>query len=136
MIKDKSLIQSCIDHINTAIDVDPWAKEMVTEIGKEILEQLDNSNDCIDRQAAIETVRKCAVKEVTPAYMLIDRAEAMTELMMLPSAQPEIIRCRDCKHSEHWYSDKCRCFLWHETGIDVFEDGFCNYAERRADGRD
>lgn len=53
-------------------------------------------SDLISRQAAIETVRKCAVKEVTPAYMLIDKAEAMTELMMLPSAQPEIIRCKDC----------------------------------------
>ncbi len=48
--------------------------------------------------------------------------------------QPEIIRCKDCKHSEHWYRDKRRCFLWHETGIGVFEDGFCNYAERRNDG--
>ena len=49
-------------------------------------------------------------------------------------AQPEIIRCMDCKHSEYWYRDKCRCFLWHEAGIDVFDDGFCNYAERRQDG--
>lgn len=52
----------------------------------------------------------------------------------LPSAQPEIIRCKDCKHSEHWYADRGRCFLWHETGIAVFEDGYCNYAERRTDG--
>lgn len=50
------------------------------------------------------------------------------------SAQPEIIRCKDCKHSEHWYRDKRRCFLWHETGIDVFEDGYCNYAERKDNG--
>ena len=48
-------------------------------------------------------------------------------------AQPEIIRCKDCRHSEHWYGGKRRCFLWHETGIDVFEDGYCNYAERRTD---
>lgn len=54
-----------------------------------------------------------------------------------PSAQPEIIRCHDCKHSAHWYSDKWRCFLWNEYSIDVFEDGFCNYAERRTDnGKD
>ena len=44
-------------------------------------------NDTIYRQAAIDAVRKCSVKEVTPAYMLIDKAEVMTELMMLPSAQ-------------------------------------------------
>lgn len=46
--------------------------------------------DCISRQAAIDAARKCSVKEVTPAYMLIDKAEIMTELMMLPSAQPDL----------------------------------------------
>ena len=51
----------------------------------------------------------------------------------LKDAQLEIIRCKDCKHSEFWYRDKRRCFLWHKEGIDVFEDGFCNYAERRID---
>lgn len=49
-------------------------------------------------------------------------------------AQPEIIKCKDCKYCEHWYADKGRCFLWYEGGIDVFGDGFCNYAERRNDG--
>lgn len=43
----------------------------------------------------------------------------------------EVVRCKDCKHSEHWYRDKRRCFLWVEDGIDVFEDGFCNYAKRK-----
>ena len=43
----------------------------------------------------------------------------------------EIIHCRDCRHSEHWYGDKYRCFLWYEDGISVLEDGFCNYARRR-----
>ena len=42
----------------------------------------------------------------------------------------EIIRCMDCKHSEPWYRDKSRCFLWNESGIDVFNDGFCNYGEK------
>lgn len=46
--------------------------------------------DCISRQQAIDVARKCSVKEVTPAYMLIDKAEVMTDLMMLPSAQPKL----------------------------------------------
>lgn len=58
------------------------------------------------------------------------------DIDQLSSAQPEIIRCKDCKYCEHWYADKGRCFLWHEGGIDVFEDGFCNYAERRTDESD
>lgn len=43
----------------------------------------------------------------------------------------ELVRCKDCKYSEHWYKDKCRCFLWHESGIDVFNDVFCNYGKRK-----
>lgn len=42
-----------------------------------------------------------------------------------------VILCRDCKHSAPWYRDKSRCFLWHKNGIDVFNDGFCNYGEKR-----
>lgn len=57
-------------------------------------------SDLIERQAAIDTVRRCSVKEVTPAYMLIDRAEAMIALMRLPSAQPEIISCEECKYRD------------------------------------
>ncbi len=49
----------------------------------------------------------------------------------LSECQPEIVRCKDCKNSEEWYGDKRRCFLWHESGIDVFEDGFCNYGKRK-----
>lgn len=62
-------------------------------------------------------------------------AGAMKLLETQPTiAQPEIIRCKECKYSEHWYKDKRRCFLWHEAGIDVFEDGYCNYAERKDNG--
>ena len=39
----------------------------------------------------------------------------------------DIIRCKDCKYSEHWYRDKSRCFLWHTEGVGVYHDGFCSY---------
>lgn len=48
-------------------------------------------NDQIDRMAALDTVRKITVKEVKPGYMLIDKAEVMTELMMMPAAQEDYI---------------------------------------------
>ena len=65
---------------------------------------------------------------------LIDGIDfVLSKLSALPSVQPEIIQCKDCKYSEHWYRDKRRCFLWVEDGIDVFDDGFCNYAKRRTD---
>lgn len=43
----------------------------------------------------------------------------------------KVVRCKDCKNSEHWYADRRRCFLWHENGVSVFDDGFCNYGERK-----
>ena len=49
----------------------------------------------------------------------------------LPSAQPEIIRCKDCKHSRFFDP----CFYCYEFGeeINVPENGFCFMAERRTD---
>ena len=94
------------------------------------------SGDCISRQQATDTLRAMQTYKLFAGddMLLVDQAEAQTELMMLPPVQPDIIRCKDCKYCEHWYADKGRCFLWHESGIDVFEEGFCNYAERRTDG--
>ena len=54
----------------------------------------------------------------------------------LPSAQLDIIRCKDCKNSEHWYMDRRRCFLWSDEGVSVFDDVFCSYGERKTDGSD
>ena len=86
-------------------------------------------SDLIERQKAIDAFWKLDI-EIRPSCIGV-----ITDMLKdLPSAQPEIIRCKDCKHSEFWYRDKRRCFLWHEEGIDVFDDGFCNYAERGTDG--
>ena len=101
-------------------------------------------NELISRNAAIEAVETIGfdfsdsdlsaveLEEVCEAIGEV-RQEWLQRIKRLPSAQPEIIRCKDCKHSKHWYLDKFLCFLWHEDGIDVFADGFCNYAERRTD---
>ena len=47
----------------------------------------------------------------------------------LPSAQPEIIRCKDCKKNPHWEWVGCPM-----TGKNTRKpDDFCSYAERRTD---
>ena len=64
-------------------------------------------HDLISRQAAIETVRKAKSK-----------GKAHRMLIQLPSAQPEIIYCKDCVHhidgffcrqANHHTSDKDHC---------------------------
>ena len=86
--------------------------------------------DTISRQAAIDALSHMMDIDGFRDGWAVSRANVECMLKAMPSAQPKIIRCKDCKHSEHWYRDKCRCFLWHKIGIDVYEDGFCNYAER------
>lgn len=58
-------------------------------------------------------------------------ANEYLDLVKKASKKPDVVRCKDCEHFEHWYKDKGRCFLWQETGIDVFEDGYCNYGKRK-----
>ena len=62
----------------------------------------------------------------------LDRAEGA--IGNLPSAQPEIIRCRDCKHrTSYWGNCKLLEEKYHQT-VRVGCDEFCSSAERRTDG--
>ena len=45
----------------------------------------------------------------------------------------EVVRCKDCVHSKHWYRDKRLCSIW---DMDVWEDGYCNYGERKEQNDD
>ena len=53
------------------------------------------------------------------------------EKVKLKSAQPEIIRCKDCKWSEP-VSGYLLCGAWEAKAVD--KDDFCSDAERREDG--
>ena len=129
---DKSRIQSCVDHINTAVDVDPWAKELVAEMGKEILKaQLsgeDATSDCISRQAVrfIESNSDSYPEEWNDDYEK-GFTDALNKVIALPSVQPDIIVCADCKH---WVCHDRRCGYWNH-GVKPLE--WCCHAERRTD---
>lgn len=94
--------------------------------------------DLISRQAAIRFIRD---KVSLSLFMKrsVDKADkACLELcdMLdrdLPSAQPEIIRCKDCRFYQPMIDqdDLCNYRL-----MQVFEDDFCSRAERRTDGTD
>lgn len=116
-------------------------------------------SDLIERQAAIDTLGEKPLAWTEGEYELGLQNQWQSDvdaLKALPSAQPDlseysdklwraayergkkeaqadIVRCKDCKNSEHWYRDRRRCFLWSEDGVSVFDDGFCNYAKRRTD---
>lgn len=88
-------------------------------------------SDLINRHDAIDAARKCPVKEVTPAYMLIDKSEIMTELMLIPSAEQE-------RKKGKWtteevaeilfdaFGDDCACNF---NGIDEWLPERCKYTQ-------
>lgn len=93
--------------------------------------------DTISRQAAID-----AFMTATSDGDKFDWCKWV--LKQVPSAQPEIIRCKDCKHFEHDhpYIIQGIPILGHEVcnawgdGCKTDENGYCFMAERRTDAFD
>lgn len=88
--------------------------------------------DLISRQAAIDAADRADYPGFAVEVVKAVTDEVIKELKKLTSEDAiKVVRCKDCKHSTEWYRDKRRCFLWCEDGIDVFEDGYCSYWEKK-----
>ena len=93
-----------------------------------------NVGDIISRQAAIDTLHMDTsiipykkAREYADATIL----EIRNRLEKLPSAQPEIVRCKGCKH----WKNKHLCESLSRYGsFETKADFYCGYAERRTDG--
>lgn len=100
-------------------------------------------DDLIRRADAVEVV-----DAIWAATGDMNVAKAWDQIKDLPSAQPEIIRCKDCKHFhlDTWGYDiglerghilynlivgHETCDRWSEGHNQVCEDGYCFLAERR-----
>ena len=83
-------------------------------------------SDLISRQAAIDLWEKYH------PTIAVDVMQYDAELRELPTAKPEIIRCKDCKHRDP-EDKKCDCghgILWQLPREDNW---YCADAERRED---
>ena len=59
-------------------------------------------------------------------------ATVINEIEMLPTADVvEVVRCKDCEHSTHWYADKIQCMFWSEIPLICFNDDFCSRGKRK-----
>lgn len=88
--------------------------------------------DLIERQAAIEAVYQ-ALRKPSNSELFMWISNAIKEL---PPAQPDIIRCKDCK----WYGrvDKRRFYsgmdcLQKRIDMIIPDEDFCSKAERKED---
>ena len=77
------------------------------------------SNDAISRQEALDEWNRLSER---------GRTEFDQVLMMLPSAEPEIIHCKDCIH----WINKHLCEIWSRYGtIETKPDFYCGFGVRR-----
>ena len=83
-------------------------------------------SDLIDRQAAINAADRADYTGLTIEDVKKVTDEVVKELKQLPSAEPEIIHCRDCK----WHhSTGCAIQIVDQTD-EPKDDDFCSFAER------
>ena len=82
-------------------------------------------DDLISRRAAIDAVVAWTVEDRPDIEMPTD---LVGRIKALPSAQPEVIRCKDCRH----YNAGFECLI-EGYGIERNKDWFCADAERRED---
>lgn len=111
-------------------------REKLTDLQLEVEElraklKASQTGDLISRAAALDALMGAFCDTIIESICK-DTIEA------LPSAQPEIIRCKDCKHQEiHEYNYGGRTY--HSYGCELSEryshvcldDDFCSRAERR-----
>ena len=104
-------------------------------------------SDLISRQAAIEALKKISflhwfecgeyLSEDTREIKIINSNKALEAIEALPTAQPDIIRCKDCKF---WTNIKRTNRYWCKTDDGLYDlnpspNDFCSRAERRTDER-
>ena len=89
--------------------------------------------DLISRQAAIDRInkqREHLQPDIYPQDKIGDAAYRICAefIERLSSAEPEIIRCKDCKYSSNDEYCHCSKVTWWNG-----ENDFCSRAERRTD---
>ena len=98
-------------------------------------------DDLISRQSAIDALltelTKRERKNLLHTWSTVEVKYFVVEMLeQLPSAQPEIIRCKDCKYyHEYGYVNGKPKFLPKCTFNSIYAnaDDFCSRAERRTD---
>ena len=87
--------------------------------------------DCISRRAAIDAIEHittsmsiCLNSDECHGMKRMQR-QAVIELANMPAIQPEIVRCKDCRHYRHGLCMKA------SMCVNKSENGFCDWGERR-----
>lgn len=123
-----------ITYNEMGIIIDTKAEEVAQPNLQPTCNQL--ATDCISRQAAIDAMTNTLWHYPNECYRNLNEyefAKGLSELGLksVPSAQPEIIHCRECKHYKAYeYTGRLAChYVIGGTVIRNLND-FCSRAER------
>lgn len=100
-----------------------------------VTEKGEAMSDLINRQDAIDAINKIAPVDTEYDCKLLDRIDVRYVLIELPSAQPEIVRCKDCKRKNAIIEIGMGSGKRIEVLCGVFNtitqsDDFCSYGDR------
>jgi hypothetical protein len=108
-------------------DVTVHVNEMTVSPDCPLVELSTPHGDLVNRQAAIAAIDKeqkeIGVSDVSAMYAY---SKCKAIIKQLPPAQPEIIRCRECKFAS---GDSRICMKFDHSPIGELD--FCSFAERR-----
>lgn len=96
-------------------------------------------SDLIDRQAAIDVLEeRLQANGYSNVALVSELNRSIGYLMQLPSVQPEIVRCKDCKHlfDGEYNANCCEVLMGRAkwlTEITVDMNWYCADRERRTD---
>lgn len=96
-------------------------------------------SDLIRRQDVIDAIGN--VQDYGDGMVWEALSHAQRDVALLPSAQPKIIRCKDCRHLQKWRSEESakKFGQIYECVRNVLNcpkpEDFCSHAERRTDER-
>ena len=143
--------QAAIDVCDNAIDL--WhgqlgegiviaVKKKIEELPSAHPEIEERKEELISRKAAIDALEKIPVREFKKTDGLLDALVSIGQVYMalkkLPSAQPEIVHCRDCMYYGTYYrGNESKPVITHLCKLcldrTMEPDDYCSHAERRTD---
>ena len=86
-------------------------------------------DDLISRQAAIDAIESAKTARTSDGEIYVAKLNAEMNIQILPSAQPEIIRCKDCKYQdENWRRVSVRWLPC--MNVRTGSNWYCGSAER------
>lgn len=85
-------------------------------------------SDLISRQDAIDAVERAKTARTEDGEIFCAKINAQMNIQLLPSAEPEVVRCKDCKHWNITSDGFGECEI---TDRQFFSIEYCSFGERK-----